>query len=112
MIIIFKTTKLRKELNEDRLMVKKHGNQRARLLKQRLAELRAANKLEDLRNLPQARCHELKHDRKGQLSVDLDGPYRLLFQPENNPIPKKPDGGLDWAGVTEVMILGVEDTHE
>lgn len=93
-------------------MVKSHGDQRAKLLKQRLAELAAANMLGDLRSLPQARCHELKGSRKGQLSVDLDHPYRLIFEPAHNPVPRKSDGGLDWTKVTEIRILGMEDTHE
>lgn len=112
MIIVFKTGKLRKECNEENQMVKRFGPQRAKLLKRRLAELTAATILEDLLTLPQTRCHELKGDRKGQLSVDLGHPYRLIFEPAHNPRPKKPDGGLDWTKVTEIRILGVEDTHE
>jgi proteic killer suppression protein len=42
----------------------------------------------------------------------LDHPYRLLFVPFHDPIPIKPDGGLNWAQVTVIEILGVEDTHE
>ena len=30
---------------------------------------------------------------------------------QNDPIPLKDDGGLDWTQVTKVRILGVEDTH-
>jgi len=112
MVIVFKTAKLRKECNEEKLLVKKHGSRRAELLKMRLNQMRASNTLEDLRKLSQLRCHELKGDRKGQLSVDLDHPYRLIFEPANNPMPKKRDGGLDWAKVTEIMIIGIEDTHE
>ena len=37
--------------------------------------------------------------------------YRLLFEPAHDPLPRKPDGGLDWAGVTAIRILGVEDYH-
>ena len=112
MVILFKTAKLRKECNNENLMVRRFGYDRARLLKRRLAELAAATALEDMRNLPQARCHELKGNLKGYLSVDLDGPYRLLFEPANNPLPEKPDGGLDWSKVTEIQIIGVKDTHE
>ncbi len=64
-----------------------------------------------MRNLP-GRCHELVQDRAGQLSLDLDHPYRLIFAPANEPLPTKPDGGIDWTQVTAVNILGVEDTHE
>lgn len=93
-------------------MVRRFGANRARLLKRRLTELAAATALQDLRNLSQARCHELKGSLRGYLSVDLDYPYRLVFKPSNNPLPKKPDGGLDWTKVTEIKIIGVEDTHE
>ena len=48
---------------------------------------------------------------KMQLSVDLDGPYRLLFKPANTPVPLREDGGLDWSRVTAITILGITDTH-
>jgi hypothetical protein len=67
--------------------------------------------LEDPRNTP-GRIHEPKGDRKGQLSLDLDGPYRFLFVANHNPVPARPEGGMDWTRVTAVTILGVEDTHE
>ena len=92
-------------------MIRAYGARRAALILQRLDELKAAESLETLRFLPQARCHELKGDHGGKLSVDLDHPYRLLFKPDNNPVPLKPDKGLDWSRVTEIEILGVEDTH-
>lgn len=112
MVILFKNAKLEKECNNENLMVKRFGAKRSKLLKRRLAELAAANVLEDLRNLPQARCHELKGNLKGYLSVDLDHPYRLVLEPANNPLPKRKDGGLDWPKVTEIRIIGMEDTHE
>jgi len=112
MVILFKTTKLEKLCNDEKLMIKRLGPQRSKLLKRRLAELRAANVLEDLQCFPRTRCHELLHNRKGQLSVDLDHPYRLIFEPANNPIPKKPDGEFDWSKVTEITIIGVENTHD
>jgi len=82
-----------------------------RKLQQRLMELSAAASLADMLRLPPARCHELKGDRKGELSVDLEHPFRLLFVPANIPIPAKEDGGLDWAGVTEIEIIDILDTH-
>lgn len=112
MVILFKTAKLKKECNNENPMIKRFGALRAKLLKRRLNELQAAASLNVLRFLPQVRCHELKGNRKGQLSVDLDHPYRLIFEPADNPIPKKPDAGLDWNKVTTIKIVGVEDTHE
>jgi proteic killer suppression protein len=49
---------------------------------------------DDISRLPPARCHELTGNRSGQLSVDLEYPYRLLFIPANEPIPIHPHGGL------------------
>lgn len=112
MDIIFSTNKLETECNNTKLLTKRYGPRRAKLISQRLYELRAANVLADIRYLPQPRCHELKGNRAGQLSVDLDHPYRLIFEPANNAVLLKPDGGLDWSKVTAILILGVEDTHE
>ena len=110
MDIVFRKRKFQKECNKHSLLVQKHGKNRAQLIELRLDILRDANVLEDTRNLP-GNCHELHQNRAGQLSLDLDGPYRLIFEPADQPIPLKPDGGLDWNKVTAVEILGVENTH-
>ncbi len=81
----------------------------AKVMMQRLYELDAARSLEDLRNL--GRCHELRGDRAGQLSLDLRGPYRLIITPAHDPPPTRDDGGLDWSQVTAVKIIEVADTH-
>ena len=112
MDILFKVRKFEKQCNDFERLKKDHGERRAKLIRRRLDELWAANFLQVMRTLPQSRCHELKGIRAGQLSVDLDDPYRLIFKVANNPIPTKPDGGLDWTRVTAIEILGVEDTHE
>lgn len=97
--------------NDSKRVVRRHNSQRAKLIRRRLDDLRAAQTLEVMRSLP-GRCHQLKGDRAGQLSIDLDGPYRLLFAPAHNPLPKKADGGLDWTQVTVVVLVGVVNTHE
>ncbi len=56
------------------------------------------------------RCHELTADLAGYLSLDLDHPYRLLFQPAHETEPG-PGGGLDWTKVTAVVITSITDTH-
>ena len=60
---------------------------------------------------PPHRCHELKGNRKGQLSVDLADPYRLIFTPNHNPLPIRSEGGLEWGKVTNIEIVEIEDTH-
>ncbi len=108
---MFKNSKFQRDCNDQKLLKKNHGADRAKRIRRRLDQLRDANVLEDMRNLP-GRCHELLQDRAGQLSLDLDHPYQLIFEPANEPIPRKPDGGIDWNQVTSVIILGVEDTHD
>jgi len=112
MDILFKTKKFQKACNKQKSLVRVYGQRRAKLIRRRLDELKAAPTLEDIRQLPGPRCHELKGNRAGQLSVDLDYPYRLIFIPANDPLPQKTHGGLDWKRVTAVEITGIEDTHE
>lgn len=92
-------------------MVKELGKPCAEKLQQRLSELRAADTLNEMRSLPAARCHELAGNRKGYLAVDLKHPYRLIFQPDHDPSPLKPDGGLDWGQVTKILVIDVVDYH-
>lgn len=109
--ITFKSAKLAKLCSTISAARRKWGTERGDLVLQRLNEMRAADTLADLVKLRHIRCHLLTGDRKGQWSVDLTHPYRLLFKPGNDPIPAKSDGSVDEARVTEVVILGVEDTH-
>lgn len=111
MDIAFRTTKLGRVFNDWSLLVRKYGDKRAKIIAQRLQELHAASTLNEMRFIPGPRCHELKGKRADQLSVDLDGPYRLVFAVANNPVPQKADGGLDWSKVNAITILEVEDTH-
>ena len=98
--------------NDSKLAVRRLGPRRARLLRRRLDELKAMAVLDDMRHLPAPRCHELRGNLSGKLSVDLGHPYRLIFEPANEPLPTKADGGLDWSRVTAIRLLGIEDTHE
>lgn len=111
MEITFISTKLAKELADEKTILRKYGPDNGRRICQRLADLMAAESLETLRFLPQLRAHELAGDRAGQISVDVKHPRRLLLLPDHPQIPRKPDGGLDWKRVTKVKILGFIDTH-
>ncbi len=111
MEIRFTSRKMQKLCDSDKEMRAKLGPRLAEKLKQRLGELRAAVSLEDMRSIPAARCHELSQDRKGQLAVDLVHPKRLVFEPDHDLVPEKPDGGLDWSRVSEVVIREVVDYH-
>jgi proteic killer suppression protein len=87
---------------------KKLGEMRAKRLRARIDELRAA---ENVKMLRYGNPHPLTEDRAGQYSVDLDGPMRLLFEPTDQPPPTLPSGGIDWQQVRCVRLLEIEDTH-
>jgi proteic killer suppression protein len=109
--ITFTSRKLQKDCNSEKEMRRRFGKLLADRLQQRLAELKAADTLEDIHRLPPARCHELSQDRKGQLAVDVVHPKRLIFKPDHNPVPRKPDGGLDWSHVTRIRVIEIIDYH-
>lgn len=92
-------------------MVKEWGPEIAEKLSRRLMELKAIDNLEDLKRLPQARFHQLKGNRDNQFSVDLKHPYRLIFEPYQEPVPLKEDGGFDLAKITAILIIEVVDYH-
>ncbi len=114
MNISFSNKKLEKSINESKRRQKVYGTERAKKIRIRIGELKVAATLMAFwppKSGP-SRCHELTEGRRsGQLSVDLDFPYRLIFIPDHDPIPMKDDGGLDWSRVTAVKIMGVADTH-
>ena len=110
MQITYKSRKLEKRLTDPKEISKSFG-QLARKVTQRLKDLASAEKLETMRNLPSARCHELSGDLKGKLAVDISGNYRIIFETTDVPIPQKNDGGLNWEEVTKIQINEIEDYH-
>jgi proteic killer suppression protein len=94
----------------DRL-AKRYGPQRAKKITMRQDFLRAAANLAQVPANPPTRRHELKGDRKGQFAVDLTENYRLVFEPNHDPVPRKGDGGIDLTQITAIMIILVEDYH-
>lgn len=111
MDVAFRKRHLEKCANKQAIAQTELGPLRAKKFLARLTELRAADCLADLRNVPQADYHELTGDRKGQLAGNLDHPYRLIFVPAHEPIPRKADGGLDWEQVTAVTVIEIVDYH-
>ena len=102
---------MQKACSSDKEARKRWGDRMARLLEQRLMELRAADTLADISHLRPTRCHEEIGNRAGQISVDLVHPFRLIFEPDHDSVPQKPDGGLDRGSVTRVLVLEVCDPH-
>lgn len=111
MEIIFSSRKLEKLANDDRKMLTELGTIRAKLFRRRLNQLRAANTLQDVRYLP-GNYHELKGTRKGEWACDLDQPYRLVFTPQERPIPTNEGGQFNWLEISGIEIIEIINYHK
>jgi proteic killer suppression protein len=109
--ITFNNKKLEKLVQNERKMVKEFGSLRAAILKKRLTQLEDAATLEAVRFYP-GNYHELKNNRKGQWSCDLDQPYRLIFTPHENPIPTNEDGQFIWIEISGIEVIEIINYHK
>ena len=53
-------------------------------------------------------CGHLIMQRLGELRAA----ETLETMRSSDPVPRKGDGGLDWSGVTAIVILEVDDPHD
>lgn len=111
MDITFKSKRLWGVFNSEANLVRKYGSENAKLIKRRMAVLNVSTCLEEVPYRPPERRHELTGNRKGQFAVDLKHPFRLIFEPNHNPVPCKADGSLDLRRITSITIIEVEDYH-
>ncbi len=111
MEIAFRTRKLEKTFNSANALQKTYGVRMARVMMTRMAVLRAARSLVLVPTTPPDRRHQLSGDRHERFAVDLVQPYRLVFDANHEPIPRKEDGGMDTERVTSITILDVVDYH-
>lgn len=110
MDIFFQSKKLEKIASNPRKCLKELGKQRADLFLRRIQELHKAYTLEDVRYLP-GHYHELVEERKGQWACDLDQPYRLIFEPHEDPIPTDANGKYIWIEIKGVEIIEIVNYH-
>ena len=111
MNIRFSNKKLEKTVNDDRLLFKEFGKLRAVKIRLRLTQLDDATTLEDVRNLSE-NYHELTSNRKGQWACDLDQPFRLIFEPQEDPIPTDEHGRTLWIEIRGIEILEITNYHK
>ena len=111
MDIAFRTRKLKRIFNSTKALHKTYGTRMAKAITIRLAILKAAKTLEQVPATPPDRRHRLRGDRDGQYAVDLVHPYRLIFEPNPDPLPRRADGGIDAKKVSAITIIEVIDYH-
>jgi plasmid maintenance system killer protein len=109
--IAFANRKLEKTFNDERALARTYGTDMTSKIKLRMAVLRAAGNLGQVPAEKPMRRHELTGDLKGHFAVDLVHPFRLVFRPTHEPVPRKPDHGIDLEKVTAIEITSVTDYH-
>lgn len=110
MDITFASKKLKKLCDSESKLRGDYGYPMAKKIQTRLLDMRAAENLETMRNLP-GRCHELNEDWKGHLAVDLVHPQRLIFSPNHDPVPRNDAGALIWEKVSKLIVVAIKDYH-
>jgi len=111
MDITFKTSKLKKIFNSEKELLRHYGVDNSKRIMLRMQVLFAAPNLSEVPKEKPERCHDLQGNKKGQIAVDLNHPFRLVFCPNHNPLPLTEEGNLDETKVTCIKILAVEDYH-
>lgn len=102
MKIVFANEALRNDCNNQELLIKRLGADRARVLRQRLDELFNAELLSDMRAMPHVSISG-PAPVSGELAVDLGTPYRLVFRPAG----PGANGGNAWNKIDSIIILAL-----
>lgn len=110
MNITFANKKLEKWANNFAQAQKKLGNERAAKYHQRLGDIRDIESFNELQYLP-GKYHNLSGNRNGQWACDLDHPYRLIFEPGEDPVPTNEHGTPILTEMKIVEIIEIVDYH-
>jgi proteic killer suppression protein len=105
----FKDKKLRDLCEKRAVADKKLGAVCARRLRARLDDLDTASRVTDL---TAGNPHQLKGDRLGQFALDLAGGCRIVFAPDQDPLPVRDDQSIDWSQVIIIRIEFIGDYHD
>ena len=110
MNIAYSTNRLRKQLSSAS-EIKRAFGVNAKWVSRRITQITAAPNLAILQQLPQANCHPLTGDRKGEWAVNISANHRLIFVIDHDPIPENDDGSVNTILVTDIRIIETTDYH-
>jgi plasmid maintenance system killer protein len=108
--IRFRTRQLQRLCNSRKELQRGFGGL-ANVIELRLQLLGAAKHLGQVPHSPPVHRHQLTGSRSGQFAVSLRNPHRLVFRPDHDPVPVRPDGGIDVSAVTAIEIIEITDYH-
>ncbi len=110
MEIDYRKNKLRKQCSSAS-EIKRAFGLNAKRVSSRLDEIDSSPNLAVLMQIPAANCHPLHGNMDGLWAVDVSGNFRMIFELDHNPIPKKPDNSIDTISVTKICIVDIDDYH-
>jgi proteic killer suppression protein len=109
MKISFRTKKLAKILNNSK-NIDRHYGKSAKKIKMRMDDMLMAENMEVLLSLP-GRHHPLTGNREGQFACDLSHPFRLIYEPNQEPLPIDENRNLIYNQITIIEIIEITDYH-
>ena len=83
-----------------------YGQEVARKLRHRIADLVAANRIEDLL------AGNPREINGAEMAMDLCDGFRLVFCPGHTTIPHLESGAINWSKVSRIKILGIENSND
>lgn len=107
MLLSFDTLPLREVCENEDAAIKEYGSNAARLLRTRLADLRAYETVGDIMvgHPREINCGENSY------AVNLGENYQLVFCANHINVPMV-DGKVDWSKVTRIKILKIRNSHD
>ena len=110
MEIEYKDRKLEKIIQDPRKL-KKHFNQAAEIIENRLELLDGVDNLGQISDKPPTRLHSLVGDLKGKYAIDVQRGLRIVFEINHDQIPRLPDNSVDLDNISKIRIMGIYDYH-
>ena len=107
MDLLYKNQELGRACSVYQESVRSWGERRAAVVRRRIAQMMAADNLAVLSTLPPLDL--MAGEQPDEFLIDALSPYRLVFAPWHDPIPRRVDGGLDLEQVTTLRILAVKE---
>ena len=107
----FMNSKMQKRFESEAQLKRRYGYRMARKISGHIAILRSLPCLAEVPAERPYRCHQLKADRDEQFAIDLVHPFRLVFEVDDDPIPRDKFGVIDRVRVTAIKNIEVIDYH-
>lgn len=111
MEVYFKSVKLQKICNNENSLQAEYGMPNAKKIMMRLNEMKSVENLSRISTLPPPRRHILSGKRAGQFAVDIKQPFRIVFVPYYDTVPKLENGDTNVSKVTKIKIIWIGDYH-